>query len=128
MKYIIDTHVVIWINNNPEKLSKKVTEIINNEDNTLYISFATFWEMAIKLNLKKLIISHSLEEFIKHNLKQRNIKILPVYLKDILLIEKLPQLHKDPFDRMLIVQSVNTKYPIITSDKYITQYKVKTIY
>jgi PIN domain nuclease of toxin-antitoxin system len=128
MRLIFDTHTLLWIVTNDSKLSKKAKSLFLNSKNEILFSFASIWEMAIKINLGRLSIDQSLKEFIKHHIKGNDIKLLSIELNHILLLENLPQHHRDPFDRLLICQAIAENIPIISSDKDLDLYTIKRIW
>lgn len=128
MRLIFDTHTLLWIVTNDSKLSKKAKSLFLNSKNEILFSFASIWEMAIKINLGRLSIDQSLKEFIKHHIKGNDIKLLSIELNHILLLENLPHHHRDPFDRLLICQAIAENIPIISSDKDLDLYTIKRIW
>ncbi len=128
MRLIFDTHTLLWIVTNDSKLSKKAKSLFLNSKNEILFSFASIWEMAIKINLGRLSIDQSLKEFIKHHIKGNDIKLLSIELNHILLLENLPHHHRDPFDRLLICQAIAENIPIISSDKDLDLYLIKRIW
>jgi len=127
MRYLLDTHALIWYIENNQKLSVKVAKILDNPDNLLYISIISAWEITIKLCLNKINISFNLDELF-NSLKRKKITILPIkqkYLKENL---KLKMIHGDPFDRLIIATAISEKLKIITSDRNIHLYNVDTIW
>lgn len=128
MKYLIDTHVLIWIINDDEKLNKKVADLYMNEDNEIFISIASIWEMAIKISLKKLILPSALPVFVQEHILGNNIQIFNLELSNIYSLESLPYHHRDPFDRIIISQAISENIPIISYDKQFVNYDVKCIW
>ena len=128
MKYLIDTHTLLWIVTKNKKLSKKVKDIYLNSENQIFISLASLWEMAIKINLKKLSINEPLKDFVKNQIKNNDINILDIKTKHILLLENLPYYHMDPFDRLIISQSINEQIPLLSFDKVFDKYSIKRIW
>jgi len=128
MKYLIDTHTLLWIVTKNKKLSKKVKDIYLNSENQIFISLASLWEMAIKINLNKLSINEPLKDFVKNQIKSNDINILDIKTKHILLLENLPYYHKDPFDRLIISQSINEQIPLLSFDKVFDKYSIKRIW
>ena len=128
MKGLLDTHTFLWwITENPQ-LSPRVREIVSNGDNLLFLSAVSGWEMAIKAKLGKLHLPENLEGFISEQLAVNAINTLPVQMSHALHVYSLPDLHRDPFDRMLVAQAQLEKLPILTIDPQIAQYLVETIW
>ena len=128
MKYLIDTHTLLWIITNNQKLSRKTKKLYLNSENIIYFSLASIWEMAIKISLRKLSIEEPLNDFIHRHIKGNDIKILNIEVKHILSLENLPYYHRDPFDRLIISQSSYENIPILSSDKVFDLYPVKRIW
>jgi PIN domain nuclease of toxin-antitoxin system len=127
MRFIIDTSTYIWYLNGSEKLSKIAFDIIENKNNNIFISIASIWELSIKVKLGKLkLISdiYTLED----DLYRYKITILPITITDIHKNYKLPFHHRDPFDRMIISQSLVSGMPIIACDELFDSYLVNRIW
>lgn len=106
MKLLIDTHVFIWLNEESTQLSKKVKELYRSREHEVYLSIASAWEMQIKAQLGKLDLAMPIDELVSKNIQENDIYLLPIDLSHIAQLEKLPQHHKDPFDRMIIAQAM----------------------
>ena len=128
MKYLIDTHTLFWIVTKDQKLSEKAKKLYLNAENIIFFSLASIWEMAIKISLKKLSIGEPLKDFIQKQIKCNDIKILNIEIKHILSLENLPYYHRDPFDRLIISQSMNENIPVLSSDKIFDLYPIKRIW
>jgi len=128
MKYLIDTHTLLWIVTKNQKLSDRARELFLNTENLIFFSLASLWEMAIKISLNKLFLEEPLKDFIQTHIKGNDIKILNIEINHILSLENLPYYHRDPFDRLLITQSMNENIPILSSDKVFDLYPIKRIW
>lgn len=128
MKYIIDTHTLLWIVTDNPQLSEKAKKIYLNSKNHIFFSMVSIWEISIKISLKKLSIDHSLKDFIQKHVKGNDIRILNIELQHILLLENLHYHHRDPFDRLLISQAITENIPVISSDKSFDLYPIKRIW
>ncbi len=128
MAYLLDTHVLLWFSSGDRLLSEKAKSIIENGENEIYLSSISVWELSIKARLGKLRLKKDLKQFITENIVEYSIIQLPVNIAHALEISKLPDIHKDPFDRMLIAQSLVEDLTIITSDEFISRYDVNTIW
>ena len=126
MKFLLDTNILIYTLCNPSKLSDKAKQVIVSEKN-LSVSIISFWEIAIKQSLGKLNLKSTIPEIEKICI-ERNIEILPIYSDEIENVKNLPQIHKDPFDRLIISQAIKRNSTIVTSDTTIPEYDVKTIW
>ena len=122
MKYLLDTHIILWLAENSPDLSKTTKEILLNETNKKYISIASCWEVAIKISLKKLYLEGGINEFFRIIIENgfHFIQILP---ESLFVLETLPFYHRDPFDRLLISTALSEDMFFITADKQISAYK-----
>ncbi len=128
MNYLLDTHVFLWFATDDMKLSPAAKKIIENGKNNIYLSSASVWELSIKIIIGKLKLKKDLNKFIAENIARYGYIPIPVTILHALAIAKLPEIHKDPFDRMLVAQASVEKMKIITSDGYIGKYNVKTVW
>ncbi|MBM2816241.1 MAG: PilT protein domain protein [Ignavibacteria bacterium] len=127
MKIILDTHALIWDLEGNSKLSSIAKDTIENLDNNILLSIASLWEMSIKIKLNKLTLKIPLTE-LKSHLNQKKIEILPIVFEDIIVNSTLENHHNDPFDRIIISQSINNYFPVITNDKNFKKYGVDIIW
>jgi PIN domain nuclease of toxin-antitoxin system len=121
MKYLLDTHAVLWFAENSDKLSGKANKAIQDENSEVFVSIVSAWEVAIKLGTNKLKLQGGLPEF--YRMIDRNGFItLPVEREYLLRLKDLPEHHKDPFDRMLIATAIVEDMTVITIDANIRRY------
>ncbi|TAK72298.1 MAG: type II toxin-antitoxin system VapC family toxin [Gammaproteobacteria bacterium] len=123
MQYLLDTHVLLWWFTTPEKINTKTQNVIRDKSNIIFLSSASFWEMAIKKSLGRLTLPHNLIE----TAAAESFKILPIMPEEGLGVADLPLLHADPFDRLLIIQAKLHDLIIITNDSKIGEYPVVTL-
>lgn len=125
MKYLIDTHVFIWALFDTQKLTKKVFDIIEDEENEVYISPISFWEIAIKYQNKKLNLGKINPLHLPHIAEQFDFELLNPEPYDYVSISTVPQKenHHDPFDRMLIQQAIRNNLVLISADEKFKQYE-----
>ncbi|BDI16486.1 twitching motility protein PilT [Nostoc cf. commune SO-36] len=124
--FLLDTHAFIWLTENDSSLPDNLRIMINTAD-IVYLSIASLWEIAIKLNLGKLSLQQSYET-IGSAIDTSDILILPICFADTLQVRNLPQHHGDPFDRMLIAQAMNHSLIIISRDKKFDAYSVQRMW
>jgi PIN domain nuclease of toxin-antitoxin system len=122
MNYLLDTHTFLWFLEGNNSLSSKARIIIEDADNTIYVSIASIWEIAIKISISKLKLSVNLEE-VKTEIVKNNFEILPLDFEHIIELTNLEQIHKDPFDRIIISQAISEKCTIISKDSNFDFYK-----
>ncbi|MBM3745347.1 MAG: type II toxin-antitoxin system VapC family toxin [Acidobacteria bacterium] len=128
MKALLDTHVFLWWTLDDPRLPKRVRRFVQDPANALVFSVASAWELAIKAQLRKLTLPDRVEQFIQEQLDLNAILPLPVQLEHALQVAELPAHHRDPFDRLLIAQSLVERLPMITGDPFIARYQVETIW
>jgi len=128
MMFLLDTHTLLWwIADSPE-LSSKARELMRNPENELYLSAASGWEIAIKVRLGMLHLPDRPDRFIPDQLARNAIETLPVQMSHALHVGRLPSIHRDPFDRVIVAQSMLEKMPVVTRDPNIGKYKVKVVW
>ncbi len=127
MKLLLDTHVFIWWADHPEKLSPAALSALKDEANELLLSVASVWEMQIKIQLGKLKLSLPLKELIENQQETNDLTVSPVALTHVLALDTLPFHHKDPFDRLLIAQSIEEDLTLVSADSKFSAYSVKLL-
>ena len=127
MKLLLDTHIFIWWADHPERLSPAALSALEDETNELLLSVASVWEMQIKIQLGKLKLSLSLKELLKNQKETNDLTVSPVTLTHVLALDALPFHHNDPFDRLLIAQSIEEDLTIVTVDPQFSAYPVKLL-
>lgn len=128
MKALLDTHVFLWWVTEDSRLSSTARSIITDSSKQLFLSAASAWEIVIKARLGKLILPEAPEVYIPNRLAVNRFESLSIHMIHALQVVNLPDLHKDPFDRIIIAQSQVEKMPILTSDSLIKQYSVDVIW
>lgn len=127
MNLILDTHAILWFAANPSKLSANAREAITSPANQRLISIASFWEIVIKVSLGKISMSVPFVDF-QAQLLAGGFTLLPVAVEHLLELEKLEYHHRDPFDRILLAQSISLGYPIVSRDSSFNSYDVELIW
>ncbi len=128
MRLLVDTHAFLWFANGQSELSSSAQALIESPENTVLLSVASLWEMAIKMSLSKLTLPKSLDTFVLDLVADNTITLLPIFLNHIAAIVDLPLHHKDPFDRMLIAQAKVERIPIISRDEAFDAYDIKRLW
>ena len=124
MNYLLDTHSFLWCLFSSDKLSAKAKEILLNDENTIYVSVVTFWEISLKYNLGKLKLTNVLPDALPELSIESGFEILSLSEKDAASFFKLPRIsHSDPFDRLLIWQAIRNNVTIITRDEAFKAYE-----
>ena len=128
MKYLLDTHIIIWHFEGNEKLSNEGREdILFNSKNQVFVSIASLWEVAIKMNIGKYEFVGGFSEFYKL-VNDNEFEIISIKKKHMERLFELPLIHRDPFDRLLIATAKTEGMTILTADENIQKYDVKWIW
>lgn len=123
MKFLLDTHSLLWTVFEPDKLSTEAQEIIVDHNNIICVSLISLWEISIKQNIGRLDIPKEFFEVVSKG----GFEMLGLTMEQIKKYRTLPLHHRDPFDRMLIVQARQQKLIFITRDSEISKYDVEII-
>jgi PIN domain nuclease of toxin-antitoxin system len=127
-RYLIDTHVWLWMNGAPERLGTSTREVLSDAGTEIYFSAASGWEIAIKTALGKLELPAAPSRYVPQRLADNAIQVLPVTLAQGLGVESLPHHHRDPFDRLLVVQAGQEKLTLITADERFEPYGLSILW
>ena len=127
MKYLLDTHTLLWAVDAPEKLSAQAMEIVCGHDSQVFLSIATPWELAIKANRGRLDVEELLNDF-ERAVLSAGYEILETTVPQVIRAGMLPLHHRDPFDRLLIAQSLDCQIPIVSCDGVFDLYDVRRIW
>ena len=125
---LLDTHALLWLIDNNSKLSSVAINRITEPGIELFFSHASVWEIAIKYGIGKLELPQAPQAFLEKHLTINKIRYLPISIYSIFLAGRLPQHHGDPFDRLIVAQSLYTKLPIVSHDKKLDLYGVERIW
>lgn len=125
MKCLLDTCTFLWIIAGAKELSPKAKEIFANPANEVLLSAVSVWELSVKHALGKLPLPSTIERFVIEQRERHGIATLPLDERAVLHLHKLPALHRDPFDRMLICQAIEHDCLLLTPDPLIAQYPVR---
>ena len=126
MRCLLDTCTFLWIVAGAKELSPTAKEIFANPTNEILLNAVSVWEISVKHALGKLPLPNAIEHFIVKQRERHGIAALPLNERAVLHLHKLPALHRDPFDRMLVCQAIEHDCLVLTPDPLITQYPVRT--
>lgn len=121
MKYLLDTHLLLWAAGLPDKLSAEARELLGDADNALLFSAASLWEITIKRSIGR-------EDFkvdariLRRGLLDNGYEELPIASAHAVGLDTLPAIHKDPFDRILVAQAQIEGLTLLTSDEQVARY------
>ncbi len=125
MKILLDTCTFLWIITDAPELSEPAKEIFQSPENEIYLSAVSGWEIAIKYTLGRLPLPESPEVYIPRLRQKHGILSFSLDEETTLSLVRLPELHRDPFDRMLICQAIVAGMAILTPDEQIRQYPIR---
>jgi PIN domain nuclease of toxin-antitoxin system len=128
VRHLLDTHTLLWYTLDDPQLSGAAKALILDPANEILISPASYWEIAIKVSIRKLTLHRPYEDFIDVCLNQYGFTILPVEPKHTAAVISLPFHHKDPFDRLLIAQALVEGIPIISGDPVLDSYVIQRLW
>ena len=128
MRLQLDTHSFLWFVEGNAQLSPEARRLIEDEDNVKWLSMASVWELAIKISIGKLSLAQPLKEYLAGQMERNGILLLPIALPHVLRIQTLPLHHRDPFDRLIIAQSLTEGMPLISTDTKFDAYGVKRLW
>jgi PIN domain nuclease of toxin-antitoxin system len=126
MNYLIDTHTFLWFVSGSTDLSQKAKATIESNDNSIFISIASLWEISIKTALGKLQINGKYETVLT-DIVENNMTILPINFQHTVIQHNLPFHHRDPFDRIIIAQAFVEKMALVGNDKVFDSYFQNTL-
>ena len=126
MRVLLDTHTFLWAITNEVRLSPIVRSLMANGE--CFFSVASIWEVIVKAKTKKISLPEPVGSFLTSELAASHVRVLPITLNHVLRIESLDLHHRDPFDRMLIAQSLEENVPVLTADPVFRKYPVQVIW
>ena len=128
MKLLLDTHAFLWFVLADPKLKATALDLISDRDNDILVSPASYWEIAIKVSLKRLELRASFDDFMQRGIEGNDFEILPIETRHASKLSTLPYHHGDPFDRMLIAQALVEAIPIVSVDGQFDHYGVQRLW
>ncbi len=127
MRYLLDSHTLLWTIESPNKLSRLARKIIDDQASVLFVSIATPWELAIKTNSGKLDAQELLREF-DRSISSSGYELLNTEVPHVIRAGMLPLHHRDPFDRLMAAQALELGLPIVSRDSVFDLYGVTRIW
>jgi len=128
VRLLLDTCTFLWITGGDRALSSAAARLFASPENEVYLSAVSAWEIAIKHQLGRLALEVPPERFVPAQRDAHLIQPLPLDEESVLQIGRLPALHRDPFDRMLVCQAIVLGMTILTPDPLVAQYPARTIW
>ncbi len=128
MRLLLDTHAFLWFIEGNLNLSDIARNLIEDQRNQRFLSVASLWEMSIKVSIGKLELGMAFIELVKHEVYGNAIELLEIQPEHLDELAKLPFYHKDPFDRLMIAQSLAENIPVVTKDSTFGSYPVTILW
>jgi PIN domain nuclease of toxin-antitoxin system len=128
MKALLDTHTFIWWNQNAPELSPRARAFMADVENEIYLSAVSAWEIAIKYARGRLTLPEPPDQYIAQRIIYHRFTPLSIEMRHAVQVYDLPDIHRDPFDRLLVVQSKSEKLPLLTADITLAQYEIEIIW
>lgn len=127
MKLLLDTHIFLWFISGDERLPESIKMHIQNSENEVYLSVVSLWESIVKNQIGKLALPQPAEQYLSVQRERHQIESLALDETSVSHLSKLPLIHRDPFDRMLICQSIEHGLTLVTTDDVMREYPVSIL-
>ena len=128
MRLLLDTCTFLWIVTGSSQLSKQAAQWFSDPSNEVFLSVVSAWEIAVKYSLGTLRLPAPPIDFIPSQREAHGITPLPLTEEEVLYLPKIPKLHRDPFDRMLICQALVNGFAVLTPDELVSQYPIRVLW
>ncbi len=128
MRLLLDTHAFLWFVTNDPQLSETALEVIAEPTNSILLSPASYWEIAIKVSLGKYPLTVPFETFFQEGIEGSDVMIVPIEVRHAAVLSALPMHHKDPFDRMIVSQAIAERIPIVSVDSVLDAYGIQRLW
>ncbi len=128
MKVLIDTHALLWLITDDDRLSKNARQIFLSSESRLFFSAASLWEICIKMSLGKISLKNGWFQTIQKEMEINTIQWLPIEMTHCAEVAEMPFHHRDPFDRMLIAQAIVEDLQLLSRDRRISDYAIERIW
>jgi len=127
MSLLLDTSVFLWVITDDERLSATLRSAVRDPENRVFLSVVSVWELVVKHQIRKLELPQPAWRYIARARERHAIDSLPLEEAALVHLAKLPAVHRDPFDRMLVCQAIEHNLVLATADEVLQHYPVKTI-
>ena len=128
MQILLDTHALLWLISDDNRLSEKARSTFLDQKNKLFFSAAGFWEISIKVSIGKLKLKKNWIKILEEELAANAIHWLPIEIQHCARLIKLPFHHRDPFDRMIIAQALVENMRVLSCDEQLSAYNITRIW
>lgn len=128
MRLLLDTCTFLWFIARDARLPQSLVEKIGSPDNEVFLSAISLWEASVKQKLGKIVLPEDAGEYLPKQRQRHQIESLALDEDSVTHLKRLPELHRDPFDRILICQALEKAFTLVTPDEAIRQYPIKTLW
>jgi PIN domain nuclease of toxin-antitoxin system len=128
VKLLLDTCTFLWAVSDPNRLSPRARHLLIDPSNDVYLSSVSAWEIGVKHGLGQLRLRESPARYVPAEREAHGFETLPLDEESVLHVSRLPGLHRDPFDRMLVCQAIVHGLAIVTPDVLVTQYPARVVW
>lgn len=128
MRLLLDTHALIWWVSSSEQLPKPVLDFLEDAENHLFLSVASIWEIQIKCQNGKLELGKPLAQLISNQQASNGLTVLLVEPSHVYALQNLPDVHRDPFDRIMIAQAIVEDLAFVSGDRVLSGYPVRQVW
>jgi PIN domain nuclease of toxin-antitoxin system len=128
VRLLLDTHTFLWWITDSDRLPPNARDLIADGANPVFFSAASAWEIVVKAGLGRIDLPAEPERFIFEQIGTNNFEVLPIHLRHALGLLTLPEIHRDPFDRMLISQAIAEDMALVTGNSQIGRYPVRVVW
>jgi PIN domain nuclease of toxin-antitoxin system len=128
LRLLLDTCTFLWMVSEPERLSAEAASKLVDPDNEVLLSAASVWEIAVKYELGKLMLDRPPERYVPEERARHGVTAHPIDEEATLRLHRLPAVHRDPFDRILVCQAIVGSLSIVTPDAQIARYPVRALW
>jgi PIN domain nuclease of toxin-antitoxin system len=128
MKVLVDTHTFLWDLLSDHRSSSLAKQMLKSDEHELFFSLVSLWEFSIKIKTGKLNALGSSVSYLRAEMENYSMQLLPIRYEHVLQLEALPIHHSDPFDRLLIAQAITESLPILTHDAIFKAYPIKVLW
>jgi PIN domain nuclease of toxin-antitoxin system len=128
VRVLLDTHALLWFLLNDARLSGSAHTLITDPANDVFVSPASYWEIAIKISLGKYTLEEDFAEFMESQFVENDLTVLPITVEHTAIVATLAFHHRDPFDRLLAAQAMAESVPLVSADPVFDLYPVKRMW
>jgi len=128
MRLLLDTHAFLWWIADDPRLSERARKVIADAENEVYFSAVSAWEIVTKVGLGRLALPEDLDGFLAEQLRKNRFLPLAITIPHTLRVRALPEVHKDPFDRLLVAQAQAEGLVLVSGDRWVGHYPVPVLW